>query len=76
MAKGVFDERELPVTCPGCGHKHVKTVRWLRDHQEITCAGCGKRIEIDNAQMREGFDKVDGAMDRLRKSFSRLGKKR
>ena len=36
MPDSRFDEFDLPLTCPHCGHKRAKSVGWLKRHPQFT----------------------------------------
>lgn len=78
MAKGLFDKHELGIVCPApdCRHENAKSVRWLRDHTQLTCGGCGRVIELKSEQFRAGLNKVDKSVDDLWKTLGKLGKRR
>jgi len=71
---GRVDGAKIEVSCPGCGHKSAKTIGWLKKHNEMTCIGCGQRIELENSQLRERFGKVDASLDKLSKALKKLGR--
>jgi len=38
---------ELDITCPGCGHKNVTTIRKLKAHPALACSKCNELLDID-----------------------------
>lgn len=44
----MFDDGHLlPVPCPKCGHKSLKSVGWLKNNDSFTCEGCGLVIQFE-----------------------------
>lgn len=74
MAMGLFDDAEIEIACPGCGHKQKKTVRWLSNEKSFTCPGCRERVTLDNDELRRDMRKVDKAADDLKRQIARLNK--
>jgi DNA-directed RNA polymerase subunit RPC12/RpoP len=67
VSKSPNGDRVVELTCPGCGWKTKKSVRWLRNHTEVLCARCGRSIENREADLA-----AKRAWSRLR----RISKKR
>ncbi|WP_152539987.1 hypothetical protein [Afipia sp. P52-10] len=61
MSEGLFDDASVEIPCPGCGHKHEKTLGWLKDVKEFTCDGCGAMVAVENAELRASLDGLDKA---------------
>ncbi len=62
----IFDDAELPLTCPECGHTTKKRVAILKMNPRVTCGGCGKVIQVQADDLRH---KLDG----LQRQFERMG---
>lgn len=71
---GILDDQTIDFPCPKCGHKHRKTVAWLKANRHLTCSRCAANIAIDNSNFVSGIQKVDKAMDDLRRTLRSLGK--
>ncbi len=76
MAKRFFDDHEIDVPCPQCGHKTKQSIGWLRANKEMTCVGCGVAISLEDKGFRAGLDKVEKSLADLRNTFSGFGKRR
>ena len=50
MTDRLFDDAEVTVACPTCGHETEQTVGWLHTHDEAICPDCGKPFLVDSAQ--------------------------
>jgi hypothetical protein len=48
----LIDARELDVRCPHCQTTNVRTIGWLRDRQEMSCAACEELIVLGTAEIR------------------------
>ena len=72
----MFESAEIRVPCPGCGHKSVKSLAWLKANDQFICDGCGKSVTLDREQFRAGLDKVDQSIAKFRASLRNFGKKR
>jgi len=61
---GLFDSEIIDLDCPGCGHKHSKTIGWIKTHSEIPCQ-CGATINLDKDQFVRDIDKVEKELDSI-----------
>ena len=75
MAKGMFDDSKINLTCGDCGKKHPKTVAWIKTHREFTCS-CGTRTKIEAGQFVAGLKQADKARDEFRRKLRSLSKGR
>jgi hypothetical protein len=48
----LIEARELDVRCPHCETMNVRTIGWLRDRQEMSCADCDELIVLGTAELR------------------------
>lgn len=71
MTKGLFDDADIDVPCPGCGHENRKTMRWLRDNTQMTCGGCGQPVILENQQLRRDMDDLDQSFGELRRAIEK-----
>lgn len=67
---GHLDSGRIDIPCPSCGHKHRKTIGWLKTHKQFTCAGCGK-VEIQTSGFNKGMREVDAEIAKLTKSLNK-----
>jgi hypothetical protein len=42
----MFDDAEIDLTCPQCGHKSMKTIGWIKANDAFTCDGCCDCIQV------------------------------
>jgi lysyl-tRNA synthetase class I len=63
----MFDNAELSVPCSHCGQKTTQTVAWLKTRQRFSCA-CGAHTEIDARQFVEDLQKLNHAVEDLKRS--------
>jgi hypothetical protein len=68
----LFDNAELRVPCGNCSRETKKTVAWLKTHESFTCS-CGTRTEIDARKFVRELQKVDKALDDLKRELERFG---
>lgn len=59
---GLFDSQSIEIPCPQCGHKHPKTIGWIKAHSEISCR-CGVTVQLDKGQFVSEMAKVDKMLD-------------
>ena len=71
----ILDGSPIDLPCPGCGHKNRKTVGWIKLHSRMTCAGCGRDVILDSSDFRRGMRNVDTQLDKLSKTFRKLGRR-
>lgn len=77
MAKGIFDDAKVTVTCPGCGHETEKTISWLKANDKMVCEGCGNPVSIENNEaLRESLKGVDKSLAEFRRKLSRFNKRK
>jgi ribosomal protein S27E len=69
-----LDSSAVDVPCPGCGHKNRKTVGWLKTHDQMTCGGCGKVVQLESSGFRKGMREVDASLKKLTDTFKKLGR--
>lgn len=50
MSERLFDDAEVNVACPQCGHGTKQTVGWLHTHDETICPRCGNLFRMDSTQ--------------------------
>jgi len=72
----MFEKQTINIPCPECGHKTAKTVAWIKAHDKMTCGGCGREITVENDKFVAGLKEADKAVAKVRKSLSRIGKRR
>ena len=65
MLEQMFDDEELPLRCPGCGHETPTRLGDLKDNPQILCAGCGATIRVDAEELFEGLRTQGQAIDKL-----------
>lgn len=75
MITKLFSDATLPIPCQHCGHKMPQTVRRLENDPKLTCPKCQGVTHIKAADFRKGMASVDKAVDDLKRSFAKLGKR-
>lgn len=70
--KKVFDRHVIEFACPGCGKEHGKTVAWLKDNPDFTCA-CGRRLETE--KLGDIFKRADKAVTQFGRSIGKIAKR-
>ena len=59
----MFENANIDLNCPGCGHKMTKTLGWITSHKQMLCSGCGETIHLDTDQLARDFKKLDKILD-------------
>ncbi len=72
----MFEDAEIGIPCPKCGHETKQTVGWLKANTEFTCPSCGSVIEVEAEELLTGLKKADKALADFRKTLRGFGKKR
>ena len=70
-----FGDQKLTLTCGQCGHKSEETVRRLETSPKIACPKCGVVTEYDASDFKAKLADVDKSIEKLKKSFGKLGKR-
>ena len=70
----LFDNAELAIPCPQCGHEAEKTIGWLKSHEQMTSPGCGSVIALDSAELKKGIEAAEKSLRDFGRNLSRLGK--
>jgi transcription elongation factor Elf1 len=71
---GHLDGAEIGIPCPGCGHNTKKSIGWLKTQNQLTCGGCGKVIELESSNFRQGMREVDASIKKLTDTFKKFGR--
>ncbi|UOK72992.1 phage terminase large subunit family protein [Ancylobacter polymorphus] len=71
----LFDNAEIAVPCPQCGHENKETLGRLKHDPQIVCGGCAEVITIDSSELKESLQAVDKKLADFRRNLSRLGKR-
>ena len=71
---GDFDSFEVEIICPQCGHRHGKTIGWLRGHGNLICEGCDNAVELDQEQVRGGLERLEKELKEFREMIQKIGK--
>ena len=72
----MFENQEIGVPCPKCGHKTKKTVGWLKSNDKLTCGGCGSDLIVNSEELLAGIKEAEKAVAKFRKSIGNIGKRR
>ena len=68
MTESRYDQYELPLTCPRCGHETKKTIGWMKRHRQFACQ-CG--VIFDSEELVRGFEKVGRSIDQFKRNIRR-----
>jgi hypothetical protein len=60
----ILDRNPIELTCPQCGHKHQKTIGWLKANDNFACV-CGINIVLDTDEFVKSLREIDDALDRI-----------
>ncbi len=66
---GTFDDQKMDVPCQKCGHKMPQTIATLKRNPLLTCSHCGKQTQVKADDLKRELDKVDRALDDLKRRF-------
>lgn len=72
MEGTVFEDHELSIPCPQCGHETKKTIGWLKSNSEFTSAGCESMININADELFSGLDKVEKSLSDFKDTLRKL----
>jgi transcription elongation factor Elf1 len=67
----LLEDTAVEIICPRCRNQHSKTLRWLRDHSNLTCSSCGFEIALTNEQLRASIDEFAHTMRGLKQSVDK-----
>jgi hypothetical protein len=70
---GSGDDVEIEFQCEKCGATHRKTLDWMDDHDELTCA-CGTMIPVDAREYHKERVKEESTRDGVQGLLEKLGK--
>ncbi len=70
----MFENVELGIPCPGCGHKTPKSIGFIRANSVLVCAGCNEVVTVKGDELIAGLDKADRSIADLRNKLG--GRKR
>lgn len=66
-----FDQQEINIPCPHCGHKFPEKVGRLKDSPEVTCPACAGVFKVNAEQLRDALAALQEGVDRIRAAFKR-----
>jgi len=69
----MFNDIDITVPCPHCGHKTKKRVSWLKTNDKLACR-CGKTFTIDAKPLLEGLDDARKSLDDLKRNLGKIFK--
>lgn len=64
MATGL-DDLEIPVPCPGCGNNTLRSLGWLKLHDEMSCSTCNESVDLDDHGFRDALRDAEKSVARL-----------
>jgi len=68
----MFDDASIDIPCPNCGHKNPKTIRWIKSHNELVCAGCNRTIALEKESLMRGLQQVDKSTKDFKSPFRKV----
>ena len=68
---GILDSAELELPCPGCGHMHLKTIKWLNAHKQMICGACRKPATLDTEVLGRELEKLESTVANLTNRMSK-----
>ncbi|EPE98630.1 hypothetical protein RGCCGE502_09395 [Rhizobium grahamii CCGE 502] len=72
----MFEDAEISIPCPGCGHKTKKSIAWIQNNTYFSCEGCGRTVAFQADELLAGIENVDKTLADFRKKLGRIGKRR
>ena len=70
----MFDNVEIGIPCPKCGHKTQKTIAWIKANDTFSCDGCAAVIHLEHDELLRGLGEVDKSFDDLKRKIRELSK--
>ncbi len=61
----VFDDKTIGIQCPKCGHKHQKTIGWLKANNNLIVCACSVTIRLDKDEFVKSLRELDDAIERI-----------
>ena len=71
MPENLDESTPIDIPCPKCGHKLTKSIRELKTNTKFACPKCGQGF--DSADFKAEIQKVDKAIDDLKRQIGKLG---
>ena len=67
-----FNSAAVDIPCPKCGHKHSRTIGWIKTHTSLTCesSSCGSVMELDQGKFVDEIRKAEKLVDALPKKLT------
>jgi hypothetical protein len=62
-----LEDIEIPVPCPGCGNNTLKSLKWLKANDDLTCSICSETVHLDDHGFRDALRDAEKSVARLRK---------
>lgn len=69
------DQNTIAIPCPNCGHETKKSLGWLQEHSDFTCAECGLTFQTNGPAFADEVQRAieKGALD-LKGTITRLNR--
>ena len=64
----------LSIPCPQCGQQVQKSLRWIKNNNQITCAGCGVAFALDPQPLLTGIKAANKALKQLLPRGGKIGR--
>ena len=71
----LFANASVSVPCPKCGYKIPQRIGRLENNPQLRCPRCGGNIQVEASGLRKGLSDVDRAVDDLKRTFAKLGRR-
>jgi uncharacterized Zn finger protein len=68
----MFDNEEIGIPCPECGHETSRPVAWVKANDELPCRRCGTAIVLENEKHLLTIEQVAQNMTKLRRSLAKF----
>lgn len=66
-----FDQQEINIPCPHCGHQFPEKVGRLKDSPEVNCPACGGVFKVNAEQLRDALAVLQKGLDGIRAALNR-----
>jgi transcription elongation factor Elf1 len=75
MDRRMFDNQEIGLPCPQCGHKTAKTICWVKTNNTFACESCSAVVHIERDELLRGLRKFDKSVADFKRKFGEIGKR-
>ena len=74
MANSIIDRESIAIECPHCGHKTMKSLRWINANDQLVCGSCDALLTLESKEIVGNISKALKAVAKFRSQIAEVTK--